>query len=261
MGDPPLLALRDVAIGYGGEPLLRGINLALHAGEFLGLVGPNGAGKSTLLKAVLGIVKPLSGVIVRRDDLRVGYVPQRSRVDPIFPLSSLEVVRAGAMGPKPPGRHGTRLGSASRAEGLAALERLGIREHASSLLRDLSGGQQQRVLIARALVREPELLILDEPTAGMDIPSERELLDFITGLGREHDVTIILVVHQLTLVAGRCSHLAIINKDLPLFAVGPAEELLTAEKLTALYRHPMAVCGRGEAMVIRAARDGKETCR
>ncbi len=256
----PLLTLRDVAIGYGGSPFLNGIDLTLRAGEFLGLVGPNGAGKSTLLQAVIGIIKPLGGAIERREDLRLGYVPQRSRVDPIFPFSALEVVRAGGMGPKPRSQGGPNYRAASAERALNALGQVGIAKLAARPLRDLSGGQQQRVLIARALVREPDLLILDEPTAGMDIPSERDLLDFITELYREREVTIILVVHQLSLVAGRCSHLAIINKDLPLFAVGTATELLTSERLTELYGHPMEVCGDGEDMIVRAARHGEGAC-
>lgn len=250
----PFLELTGVAIGYGGRPLLEGIDLQVRPGEFLGMVGPNGAGKSTLLKAALGIIRPLAGEIRLRPGLRFGYVPQRTRIDPIYPLTSLEVVRAGGMGPKTAGDPRNTLASATRAEGLAALERVGVAGLAHRPIRDLSGGQQQRVLIARALVRSPDLLILDEPTAGMDLPSERDLLDFITEFNRRQGTGVVLVVHQISLVAGRSTHLSIINKDLGLFACGAARDLLQAERLSDLYGHPMEVVGEGENTVVRAAR-------
>jgi ABC-type Mn2+/Zn2+ transport system ATPase subunit len=253
MDEHPLVDLRQVAVGYGARPFLEGIGFSLRQGDFFGLVGPNGAGKSTLLRAILGVLRPHAGEIVRRPGLHLGYVPQRMRIDPIYPLTALEVVRSGGMGPKKQGQGGGSLASATRQQALVALERLGMTALANRPLRDLSGGQQQRVLIARALVRSPDLLILDEPTAGMDIPSERELLDFITDLNRQHRTSVLLVVHQIGLVAGRCSHLAIINKDLPLFACGAASQMLTSARLSDLYGHPIEVTGEGASMVVRAA--------
>jgi len=255
VGGQALIALEGASIGYGA-PIISGIDLAVEPGDFLGLIGPNGAGKSTLLKTMLGILSPLAGTVRRRPDLRVGYVPQRTRIDPIFPLTALEAVRAGGMGPKPPGTGGTLLSSSSRGDAMGALERLGISHLAHRPLRDLSGGQQQRVLIARALVRGPNLLVLDEPTAGMDIPSEQELLDFVTSLSRAEGLAVLLVVHQLSLAAGRARRMAIVNKDLPIFAVGTADEILRDDRLSELYRHPMSV-GRDAAMghvYIRAGR-------
>ena len=254
MDERLLIRLERVAIGHGAAPFLTDIDLSLDRGAFLGLVGPNGAGKSTLLQAMLGIIRPLGGRITRRPALHLGYVPQRLRVDPIFPLTALEVVRSGGMGPKRTGNRGSNLAPATKAQARAALQQLGVAALANRPLRDLSGGQQQRVLIARALVREPELLILDEPTAGMDLPAERELLDFITGLNRENGTGVLLVVHQISLVAGRCSHLALINKDLPLFAWGRAAEMLDERRLSELYRHPMRVAENGEETTVRAAR-------
>ena len=255
-GGTPLVALEGVAIGYGRRPLARDIDLVIAPGDFVGLVGPNGSGKTTLLRAMLGTLRPLAGRIRRRPGLRVGYVPQRVRIDPIFPLSALEVVRLGGMGPKP--ESGLTLASATRARGMRALARLGIESLARRPVRDLSGGQQQRVLIARALVRDPDLLILDEPTAGMDIPSEHELLDFVTALNQEQGTPVVLVAHQLSIVAGRASQIAIVNKDLPLFAVGPATELLSAESLGRLYGTPLEVTGRGRDLTVRPRRAPRE---
>ncbi len=251
----PLVELKKAAIGYGRTTLVDGIDLAVMPGDFLGLVGPNGAGKSTLLKTILRIIKPRGGEISRRSGLRIGYVPQRTRIDPIYPLTALEVVRSGGMGPKERDDERRLLASATHEKGMKALEQVGVADLAKKSLRDLSGGQQQRTLIARALVRSPDLLILDEPTAGMDLPAERELLDFVTGLNRDHGANIILVAHQLSLVAGRASSIALINKDLPLFAVGPSEELLTNECLTEFYRHPMEVVEVGGGIIVRARRE------
>ncbi|MBI4701678.1 MAG: metal ABC transporter ATP-binding protein [Deltaproteobacteria bacterium] len=248
----PLVKLSDVAIGYGGRPLFEGIDLEIVRGDFLALVGPNGAGKTTLLRVILGVLPPIRGKLWRRPGLRVGYVPQRAALDPIFPLSAMEVVRLGGMGPKPAGQRGHALASAGREQALVALGRLGVADLAYRPLRDLSGGQQQRVLIARALVREPDLLVLDEPAAGMDLPSERELLDFVAGLNRDHGTDIVLVVHQISLAAGRASRIALVNKDNGLFAVGAAQELLSEERLTELYGHPMEIVPARGAIVVRA---------
>ncbi|MCU0690766.1 MAG: metal ABC transporter ATP-binding protein [Polyangiaceae bacterium] len=234
------LELRDVSIGYR-EPLVHGISLEVWAGDFFGIVGPNGAGKSTLLLTILGNLPARKGEVIRQRGLRFGYVPQRTRIDPIYPMCALEVVRSGAMGPKSTGKPGWLLGSASRAEGMRALEQVGLASVAHKPLRDLSGGQQQRVLIARALVRQPNVLVLDEPTAGMDIPSEQEVLDFVQELNQSQRTAVIVVVHQIHLVADRAHRMAIINKDIPMFAVGATDALLSSGKLSELYRRPMEV--------------------
>jgi len=257
MAEPALIELRDVSIGYDNTRLVDNIHLDINASEFIGLVGPNGAGKSTLLKTIMGSLKPLQGTVWKRPGLRLGYVPQRTRIDPIYPLTALDVVRLGGMGPKPNGKRRSSLTCATQNQGAEALERLGIQTLWKKPFRDLSFGQQQRVLIARALVRSPDLLILDEPTAGMDLPSEQRLLDFITSLNQKHHTNIVLVVHQLSLVAGRVSTIALINKDLPLFAVGPAETLLSSERLTTLYQFPMEVVETGGRVAVQAASSPK----
>lgn len=247
MTEAPLVRLEAVSIGYGRHALMNGISLAISAGDYVGLVGPNGAGKSTLLRTLLGIIPPLRGTVARQPQLRCGYVPQQSRLDPIFGLSALEVVRMGGMGASRPS-----LRSASSEQAWKALERVGLHDHGRRAFRDLSGGQQQRVLIARAMVRDPDLLVLDEPTSGMDLPSECELLDFISGLNRDHKRAIVLVAHQLGQVAGRARTVAIINKDLGLFAVGPASQVLTTTQLSELYRSPMRVTQLGDDVLVRA---------
>ena len=236
-----LVAFEDVTIGYRGSPLFRGIQLEICRGDFLGLIGPNGSGKSTLLKTALGVIPPLNGQVRRASELVVGYVPQLSEIDPIYPFTALEVVRSGGLGKKngkwwwPWGR------MASADSGCAALSRVGLEALAARPFRSLSGGQRQRVLVARALVRDPDLLVLDEPTAGMDLPTEKQLLDFITDLNRETKIAVVLVAHQISLVAGRARHIALLNQEIGFFHEGPAHEILTDGRLSELYHHPMVV--------------------
>lgn len=240
------LQLEGVSIGYGGRSILSDIDLIVSKGAFLGIVGPNGGGKSTLLKTLLGIEKPTCGAVHKMAGLKVGYVPQRARLDSIFPLSALHVVQSGAMGT-------SFFKVASTKDSMRALERLGVPELGDVPFRDLSGGQQQRVLIARALVREPDLLVLDEPTAGMDIPSEKELLDFVEGLHRDSKMTVIMVVHQISLLVGRADRLAFVNKDIPLFEEDSMDRILSPEKLTTLYGYPMEIQSNDGKLVIAAA--------
>lgn len=254
MSETSLLEVKDLSIGYGGNALLHGISFDVMPRDFFGLVGPNGAGKSTLLLTLLGNLKPLRGTVRMRPSLRIGYVPQRSRIDSIFPMSAIEVVRSGGMGPKGKNKAGHVLKSATKDDAVAALDRVGMKALASRPLRDLSGGQQQRVLIARALVRDPDLLILDEPTAGMDIPAETELLDFVSRLNEDPGTAVMVVVHQISLVADRANRTALINKDIPVFAVGEAQELLSSERLTELYREPMQVIDAAGQIVVRSGR-------
>jgi ABC-type Mn2+/Zn2+ transport system ATPase subunit len=248
--------LEGVAIGYGGRALLSGISFSIGEGDTLALVGPNGAGKTTLVATMLGTLRPVAGSVIRRPGLTVGFVPQRGRHDPVFALSARDVVAMGAMGAQAD-RRLPRLRPARREEAERALSELGVAELAGEAFRDLSGGQQQRVLIARALVREPALLVLDEPTAGMDVPSERDLLDLVTGLAGTRRAAVLLVTHQLALAAERAARLGIVNKDRGLFALGEAKELMTPERLSAAYGRALEVVGGAGAIVVRPAGGGR----
>ena len=231
MSTPSQLKLHDVSIGYGNTAFLASLNLELYQGDFLGIVGPNGAGKSTLLRVMLRIQKPLAGSVWTAPSLKIGYVPQRSELDPIFPLSTLEVVNPGVGGKK----------SKLKTGALSAMEKLGITHLASVPFRELSGGQQQRVLMARALAIEPDVLILDEPTAGMDLPSERSLVDFLSDLNKNGGLTVVFVAHQIALVTGTASRIALINKDRGIFMVESARDLLCDEKLSEIYNFPITI--------------------
>lgn len=230
MEPDPLIRFEGVELGYPRRPrVLYGLDFVVRQGNFLGIVGPNGAGKSTLLKAILGLLPPRRGLISGTRGLRAGYVPQRQMLDPLYPLRARDVVIMGLyreIGPvRRPGRAAWR-----RAE--RALEEVGIPELAPELYRDLSGGQQQRVLVARALISDPRILVLDEPTNGLDLVAEKGIMDLVALLHREGK-TVLLVSHLLNVVANYVEELAIIHQGALEF--GPIDSMLTSERLGRLY--------------------------
>jgi ABC-type Mn2+/Zn2+ transport system ATPase subunit len=233
-----LIALEQAAVGYGGRPLLDGIDLRVAPGDFLAVVGPNGGGKTTVLLSLLGALPLLGGRVVRSDALRVGYVPQREHVDTIWPFTAAEVALMGRIPALGPWR---RPGDADRAAVRAAMARVGIEHLAAQPYGELSGGQRQRTLIARALAANPELLALDEPTNGMDPAAELATMDLLGELHGGGKLAIVMVSHRLENVANYARSLAFVDKDQALFRVGSLEEMLRPEALGALYGRAVAV--------------------
>jgi ABC-type Mn2+/Zn2+ transport system ATPase subunit len=204
---PLVLALRGASVGYGARPILERVDWDVRAGETWFLIGPNGAGKTTLLRTVLGLL-PLQAGFLERDPerasrARIGFVPQLCEMSPALPTTVREFVTLGLVGlATAPGERAERLAEALARTGLAGLEE---RSYWA-----LSGGQRQRALVARALVRRPALLILDEPTEGLDPPTEAAFLDLVESLQREQGVTVLFVTHRLAVVARRASHVALV---------------------------------------------------
>ena len=220
-----------VTLGYGRRAVLQDVDLDVPAGDFLGIVGPNGAGKTTLLKALLGTLRPIRGTIRRPDEGVVfGYVPQRQAVDETFPLTVREMILMGRFA-----RIGLvrRPGPDDHARVAEAAEHVAIGDLLGRRYRTLSGGQKQRTLIARALAAEPTVLVLDEPTNGMDLPAENAIMQLVSRLHRDDRLTVIMVSHLLNVVASYVTRLAIVGGGR--VDVGPVATMLTAEKLTALY--------------------------
>jgi ABC-type Mn2+/Zn2+ transport system ATPase subunit len=198
----PLITLDDVSIGYDGRPVLTHASFEIAGGEFVALIGPNGAGKTTLFRGVLGLIPLLAGRITYGFDRTVsppGYVPQKESLDPIFPLTTFEVVLMGTYARIRPLRP---VGREPRRRAAARLAEVGLAGHADRPFWALSGGQKQRALIARALAAEPEVLFLDEPTAGVDTEAERAIMDLISRLNRDRGLTVVLVSHHLRLIRG-----------------------------------------------------------
>jgi len=228
-----LIEFQNAQLGYGWRSIiLHDVNLTINRGDFLGIVGPNGSGKTTLLKTLLALLKPVSGTVRFGDGppLRYGYVPQRDTVDTLFPIPVEEIVLMGRYK-----RVGLikRPAKADREIALRSMEQVGIGHLARASYRDLSGGQKQRALIARALATEPDVLVLDEPTNGMDLVSEHALIELASTLHEKNRLTVILVSHLLANVANCAQRIAIIANGA--LDVGPREELLTTEHLSRLY--------------------------
>jgi ABC-type Mn2+/Zn2+ transport system ATPase subunit len=200
--NPESIAILDhVSAGYPQHVALRDVCLDLPRGSFTALLGGNGSGKTTLLKTLAGILPPMSGQITYPpkdgQPTVIGYVPQRESLDPLFLLSGFEVALMGTYGRVPPGRHVPR---AERDFAFKCLRLTGADEFAQKQFSLLSGGQKQRVLIARALSSRPRLLLLDEPTAGIDAPAVEAIMDTLTTLHREWGLTVLLVSHDLPVV-------------------------------------------------------------
>jgi len=250
MSDPAaLLRFERVTLGYGGTPVLRELSFRIDRGSFLGLVGPNGSGKTTILRAILGLLRPLAGDVERGGRPVIGYVPQRERIDPIVPVSAFEVAlmgRAPRLGPL------ERTGRHDRERAREALDVVGAGDLASRLFRELSGGQQQRVLLARALAGEPDLLVLDEPTNGMDLAGECALVDLLVELNRRHGLTVLFVTHLLPIVLNAATSILLLESGRVLY--GAVDAVLDEAALSALYGIPVrvaTVAGRRTLVVMR----------
>lgn len=193
MSKKPIIICRGLQVSYGREPVLRGVDLFIGKGDFLPLVGPNGAGKTTLLRAILGLVRPNAGSIESPFAQEPpGYVPQQGVIDPMFPVPVWQIV---AMGLYPQLGWRRRIGSKGRQVVAGVLQRLGLADHRHKGFAQLSGGMRQKALIARALVAGPKVLILDEPTAGLDQESQTEILNHLKQINRQEGCTIIMAHH------------------------------------------------------------------
>ena len=208
--------VQGVDFEYDGEPVLRGVTLRVPPGEFLALLGPNGGGKSTLLRLLLGLLRPSRGTVrvlglpPAQAAPQVGYVPQETGVERIFPISALEVATAGRLR-RPGGPR--RFGPEDRAAAREALERLGVGDCASARMHELSGGQRQRVLIARALVGNPRILMLDEPTASVDQKTQGLLYDLLRQFCREGG-TVVMASHDLVALTSHATSVACVQGTL-----------------------------------------------
>jgi len=224
-----VLRLSNAAFGYGGHRVVSGVDLAVDAGDFFGIVGPNGAGKTTLFRGMLGLVPPLEGRVERLVS-SIGYVPQRETLDPIFPLRVSEVVGMGSYGRLSAWRS---LSRTERRWTRECLHRVDMADHAHESFASLSGGQRQRVLIARALMVRPGLLLLDEPTSGVDRAAEGRILELLEDINRNDRIAVLLVSHQLALVRKAVAKLLWVSDGR--IALGSASELLRPENLDALF--------------------------
>ncbi|MGB1237091.1 MAG: zinc ABC transporter ATP-binding protein ZnuC [Pseudomonadales bacterium] len=195
-----IVKLSEVVVSYRSRKVVDQVNLHLHRDCITTLIGPNGAGKTTLVKTVLGLVKPTQGTVWRQPGLRIGYMPQKLYVDATFPMTV---------------RRFLQLGRRENIEQvLAALDLVGIEKLLESSVHGLSGGEMQRVLLARALLREPELLVLDEPVQGVDIKGQVELYKLIADIKRQTKCSVLMISHDLHLVMSATDHVICMNQHI-----------------------------------------------
>lgn len=231
-----LVSFRDATLGYGRHAVLRGFTLDIQENDFLGIVGPNGSGKTTILRTFLGSLTPLGGAVTLAPHLRFGYVPQRDVADTLFPLQVLDVVLMGRYDRIGIGR---RPKAGDRDLARTALERVGIAHLADRPLTSLSGGQRQRTLIARALVGEPNVLVLDEPTNGMDLVATTQILGLVRDLHERTGLTVVMVSHALNEVANYVERIALVHEGG--YVAGSVDDVMTQQSLSAMYGIPVEV--------------------
>lgn len=251
--DAPL-SIHDMTVAYHRKPVLWDVDLDVHAGELVAIVGPNGAGKSTLIKAVLNLVPRASGEVLfygkpyRKSRRRVGYVPQRESVDWDFPVSALDVVTMGRYG---------RIGwclpvtRKHREAARAALDQVGIADLADRQINNLSGGQQQRTFLARALVQDADLYLMDEPFAAVDAATEQAIVRILQSL-RERGKTVLVVHHDLQTV--RAYFNSVILMNMRVVAHGPVESVFTPVNLQKTYGGKLTLLAEASEALAREAK-------
>ncbi|MGF1504118.1 MAG: metal ABC transporter ATP-binding protein [Chloroflexi bacterium] len=234
-GNGAPLQIEDLTVAYRQDPVLWDIDLTIPDRSLAAIVGPNGAGKSTLLKSILGLVQPAAGRILiygkpfAEQRQLVAYVPQRGTVDWDFPTNALDVVMMGRYGQigwfKRPGRQ-------TRDLAMDALDKVGMADYANRQISQLSGGQQQRVFLARALIQNAQLVLMDEPFQGVDATTEKAIIQVLREL-QERGSTVVVVHHDLDTVEAYFDHLVLLN--VRAIASGPVDEVFTEENLRQTY--------------------------
>jgi len=245
------IIIRDLSVGYDGGIVLKDVNLVIKREEITVVLGPNGAGKTTLLKTILGLIKPLRGEVKvfgydpfkEGDKVRqmIGYLPQLEKYSYEISIPVIEVVLMSLL----IGRKFPRLPRKEDVEkALNCLEKAGVRDIAYKSFNELSGGQRQRVLLARALVKEPKYLFLDEPFTGVDVKGQREIINCLLDIKENDGVGMFIILHDIAPLAPHIDKLILVNKEI--IAAGKPIEILTPENLRRTYGVEMPIITQGD---------------
>lgn len=238
-----IISAQNLSARFSSKTIWQNASFTVHRGEFVALLGPNGAGKTTLMRMLLGLTAPASGTLhifgetAKRGNARISYIPQRRPIDSDMKIEALEFVRLGfanAWGFSLP-----KTTAAEREKALQALQTVDAADLANRSLGALSGGELQRVFLAQALMSKPDLLLLDEPLANLDIRRETQLVQLISKVAREQDVAVVLIAHNINPLLPVVDRiLYVVNGKV---ASGKPEEIITTESLSALYEAPIEV--------------------
>ncbi len=240
-GADAVIVARDLAGGHGTSAVWQGADFTVGQGEFVAVLGPNGAGKTTLLRMLLGLARPLGGSLSvfgtapRRGDPRIGYVPQQHPIDNETGIEALTLVRLGLDGH----RWGTGGANRGAAEALAALRAVGAEDLAYRPLGELSGGELQRIFLAEAIIGDPDLLLLDEPLASLDMRREADFVQVVERIVRSRGVTVLLIAHNINPLLSALDRVIYVANGR--VTTGRPSEVLTSSSLTALYGIPIEV--------------------
>ncbi len=213
MNDSPLFEIKNLSAGYSpNNIILKNINLKVYRNDFIGIIGPNGGGKSTLLKIILGLLKPIEGNIIynnkKSNNLKIGYLPQINSIDKDFPIKVIDVVLSGLMD----GNSYKRFSKNDKESAISLLEKVSLGKYYNKPISKLSGGQMQRVYLCRAIINNPELLILDEPNTYVDKNFEKELYQHLKELNKQ--MAILLVTHDIGTISSVVKTIACVNEEL-----------------------------------------------
>jgi len=250
----PIIQFDHASFGFPGVTALEDISLSISEGEFVGVIGPNGSGKTTLCRAVLGLMAPTEGHLHIFDcacealrcyhRAKIGYLPQKGVVDRNFPVTVLETVMMGRYGALGLLR---RPGAKDRQIAMDALAQVSMDQHKDTALGCLSGGQQQRVFIARALAQQPKVLLLDEPTTGLDITMQHNVIELVQHLHKKLKLTVLLITHDINMIRSRVDRLVLLKTRL--FAAGSPSEVLKPDILSQVYGKDLVITGKDIVIV------------
>jgi zinc/manganese transport system ATP-binding protein len=245
------VTLKNVNVSFDGNWVLRNLSFSVESGEFLGIIGPNGSGKTTLMKVLLRMLKPQEGTVDIVNASGLGYVPQSRQIDPETPLSSRNFVSLGL-----PYKLKPWLTRQDRVIVEEAMELTNSMEYADKSIGKLSGGQLQRLFLAQALVKKPNILLLDEPTSNLDPGAQESIASVVDQIRRQRGITILFVSHDVNLISRYADKILYMTKDS--YAIGTVNEIMQSSVLSKLYGMPVEVVHTGTSLLVTFA-NTKET--